>query len=433
MKITRIAPLPALPRKKRVAAYARVSTGKDAMLRSLSAQVSYYSDYIQKNPDWLYCGVYIDEAVTGTKGARPEFQRMISDCREGKIDMIITKSISRFARNTVTLLETVRELKGIGVDVYFEEADIHTASASGEMLLTILASIAQEESRIASDNMKWRIRVAFENGELANLRFLYGYDIVKGNVYVNPHQAGVVRKIFEMFLSGESMNGIARKLNESGEPCVLGGKWHPAYLRRLLSNEKLIGDALLQKKYRNNHIEKRLVANNGELPKYYVHETHEAIIDPYTFERAQKRLKDISDAAHHYKKSRLPFTGFIRCAKCGMSYKHVQNKNMSAWNCSTYLTKGRDACFQVRIPDTILRAITASVVDTKDVDGDDIREKLSGITADEHTLIYHFHDGTEEVRTWENMSRKNSWTTVMREKARERSRANHHNDPGDEE
>ena len=432
MQITKMTPLPVLQRKKLVAAYARVSTGKDAMLHSLSAQISYYSEYIQRNPEWLYCGVYVDEACTGTKAERPEFQRLIEDCRAGKIEMIITKSVSRFARNTVTLLETVRELKALNVDVFFEEPNIHTLSSTGELILTILASMAQEESRIASDNMKWRIRVAFENGELANLRFLYGYEIVKGNVYVHPHQAKVVRRIFDMFLAGESLTGIARKLNEDREPCLLGGNWHPVYVRRLLSNEKYIGDALLQKKYRNNHIEKRLVPNNGELPKYYARETHEPIIDPFTFERAQKRLKDISDMKKHRKRTTSPFTGFIRCAKCGKSYKHVQNKSISAWNCTTYLTKGKDACFQVRIPDTILRAITASVIDTPEIDTEDMQTKLSGITADEHTLIYHFHDGTEEIRTWENMSRRESWTDVMREKARERSRGHYHQNTGNQ-
>ncbi|EYE89105.1 resolvase, partial [Fervidicella metallireducens AeB] len=160
--------------KKRVAAYARVSSGKDAMLHSLSAQISYYSSFIQKHIEWEFAGVYADEAITGTKDERPEFQRMLDDCRMGKIDMIITKSISRFARNTVTLLETVRELKDLNVDVYFEKENIHSLSGDGELMLTILASFAQEESRSVSENIKWRIRKGFKEGELVNLRFMYG-------------------------------------------------------------------------------------------------------------------------------------------------------------------------------------------------------------------------------------------------------------------
>ena len=156
--------LPLPPRLLNVAAYARVSMDKDSMLQSLSAQVSYYSDRIQKNLGWRYAGVYADKALTGTKAERPEFQRLLADCRAGKIDMVITKSISRFARNTVTLLETVRELKALGVDVYFEEQNIHSMSGDGELMLTILASYAQEESRSVSENCKWRIRKNYERG-----------------------------------------------------------------------------------------------------------------------------------------------------------------------------------------------------------------------------------------------------------------------------
>ena len=150
--------IPVPPRALRVCAYARVSSGKDAMLHSLSAQVSYYSNLIQNHSGWLYCGVYSDEAMTGTKSQRDDFQRMIEDCHKGKIDLVITKSISRFARNTVTLLQTVRELKSLGIDVYFEEQHIHTISADGELMMTILASYAQEESLSASENQKWRVR-----------------------------------------------------------------------------------------------------------------------------------------------------------------------------------------------------------------------------------------------------------------------------------
>ena len=170
-------PIPKQPKAKRVAAYARVSSGKDEMLHSLSAQISYYSELIQSHPGWLYCGVFSDEAYTGTKDNRTGFQSLISECRKGNIDLIITKSISRFARNTVTLLETVRELKLLGIDVFFEEQNIHTISADGELMMTILASYAQAESLSASENQKWRIRKAFENGEIVNLRFLFWYRI----------------------------------------------------------------------------------------------------------------------------------------------------------------------------------------------------------------------------------------------------------------
>lgn len=189
----------------RVAAYARVSTGKDAMLHSLSAQVSYYSNLIQKHPGWLYCGVYADEALTGTKDNRDNFQRLLEACRAGEIDMVITKSISRFARNTVALLESIRELKELGVDVFFEEQNIHTMSSDGELMLTILASYAQEESRSASENQKWRVRKGFEKGELLNWRIVLGYDIGKDGITVNPEEAELLHEIFRRFIDGESM------------------------------------------------------------------------------------------------------------------------------------------------------------------------------------------------------------------------------------
>lgn len=208
--------IPMQPRALCVCAYARVSSGKDAMLHSLSAQVSYYNSLIQSHAGWLYCGVYSDEAITGTKSQRDGFQRMLASCRAGEIDLIITKSISRFARNTVTLLETVRELKSLGVDVFFEEQNIHTMSADGELMLTILASYAQEESLSASENQKWRIRKAFENGELVNLRFLFGYNITASGIQVNEKDAAIVREIFTRFNGGESLSSISRDLNGRG-------------------------------------------------------------------------------------------------------------------------------------------------------------------------------------------------------------------------
>ena len=239
-------PAPMRPCLKRVAAYARVSSGKDAMLHSLSAQVSYYSALIQKHTGWLYCGVYADEAFTGTKDSRDGFQSLLAECRAGNIDMVITKSISRFARNTVTLLETVRELKALGVDVYFEEQNIHTMSADGELMMTILASYAQEESRSASENQKWRIRRGFERGELINLRFLFGYKIEKGRVAVDPEKAAVVREVFRRALEGASLTSLAIDLNRRGFTGVLGGKWNSMRIREMLSNETWNGTTAWQ-------------------------------------------------------------------------------------------------------------------------------------------------------------------------------------------
>ena len=188
----------------------KVSSGKDAMLHSLSA-VSLLPEMIQNHPGWNYCGVYADEAMTGTKDNRENFQRLIADCRAGKIDMVITKSISRFARNTLTLLNTVREFKELGIDVYFEEQNIHTMSGDGELMLTILASYAQEESRSASENQKWRIRKSYEKGEVLQWHFQYGYNITKDKIEINPEQAEVVREIFKRAIAGESFGSICKR------------------------------------------------------------------------------------------------------------------------------------------------------------------------------------------------------------------------------
>ena len=247
------ADIPSLPLRKRVAAYARVSSGKDAMLHSLSAQVSYYSEHIQRNPEWSYAGVYVDEALTGTKDNREGFQRLLADCRAGKIDMVLTKSISRFARNTVTLLETVRELKTLGVDVYFEEQNIHSLSGDGELMLTILASYAQEESRSVSENCKWRIRQKFQQG-IPVTTPLTGYRIHKGEFIIAPEQAAIIRMIFEDYAAGMGRNAIRRKLLGMGVRGLFGGEWSDADMRALLSNEKYAGDVIMQKYYRKDHL-----------------------------------------------------------------------------------------------------------------------------------------------------------------------------------
>ena len=257
------------------------------MLHSLSAQVSYYNDLIQNHGDWLYAGVYSDEAKTGTKDSRSGFQNLVADCRAGKIDMVITKSISRFARNTVTLLQTVREFKALGVDIYFEEQNIHTISGDGELMMTILASYAQEESRSASENQKWRIKRSFESG-IPWDRTLMGYRMENEHYVIVPREAEIVRRIYNEYLSGSGYQLIAKRLNEEGVPSRFGGKWNQSAVSRILSNHTYTGNLLLQKTFRENHITKRKIFNNGELPKYLAEESHEAIVDEKTFQAVQE-------------------------------------------------------------------------------------------------------------------------------------------------
>jgi DNA invertase Pin-like site-specific DNA recombinase len=414
--------------RKCVAAYARVSSCKDAMLHSLSAQVSYYSGYIQRNPAWQYVGVYADEAVTGTKESRPELQRLLAECRNGTVDMIITKSISRFARNTVTLLETVRELKAIGVDVFFEEQNIHSMSGDGELMLTILASFAQEESRSVSDNCKWRIRKKFEDGLTTSVNML-GYRLVNGVLRIVPEEAEIVRRIFSDYLSGLGKQAIANSLNAEGIKPRLGNDWYPTAVDSILRNEKYTGDLLLQKTFITDHITKKKHINRGELPMYFVEDDHEAIIDREMFEAVQNemRLRAMGYGKEALSPVTYPFTGKMICSICGGHYRRKitasGTKYMKPmWICKTFNTKGKAACGSRQIPEDIIKAVASAVLGTDCFDESVFIQGVSHIdVVYPDTLVFHMTDGSNVTRTWKNRSRSESWSAEARDKARLRS------------
>jgi DNA invertase Pin-like site-specific DNA recombinase len=410
-----------IPTQKRVAAYARVSSGKDAMLHSLSAQVSYYSDLIQRHSGWEYAGVYTDEAITGTKDLRPEFQRLLDDCRNGKIDMIITKSISRLARNTVTMLETVRELKNMNIDIYFEKENTHSCSEDGELMLTILASFAQEESRSVSENCKWRIRKGFADGELINLRFIYGYRIIKGKIEIEESEAEIVRMIFEDYIDGMGYRKISKKLREMGVEKLRGGKWSPERVADILKNEKYAGNALLQKKYVKDHLTKALVFNKGNLPKYYAEGTHPPIVDLEIFQRAQEIMKKNRERYSGGTSIRkYPFTGKIVCGICGKHYAHKNKQGRISWNCLTYLKYGKDNCPSKQIPEEILISLSTQVLEIKKFDEATFEDKIKEIQVPEsNVLIFVFKDGNVVKKEWNYKSRSESWSEEARQKARE--------------
>ena len=340
-------------KQRKVAAYARVSTEKDTMLHSLSAQVSYYSKLIQSNPSWRYCGVYSDNGLTGTKESRPEFQRLLKDCLDGKIDMIITKSISRFSRNTVVLLEKVRMLKDKGIDIYFEEQNIHTMSNEGELMLTLLASFAQAESKSVSDNCKWRIHSAYKEGEQINIRRLFGYHVKKGILTINPDEAKIVQEIFTQYANGTSALELARTLNEQGTT----GNWTDRRIRKILHNEKYMGDTLLQKRFVNNHLDKKLITNQGELPQYYVRNSHPAIITRELFAKVQEMLKE--NRSTFIPKSTEKHVLYDKVV-CGLCHKHYIRKKLRGkyfWQCHTYFYEGKDKCPNKKVPEEVLMKI----------------------------------------------------------------------------
>lgn len=411
----------AMPTLTKVAAYARVSSGKDEMLHSLAAQVSHYSEYIQRQSGWSYVGVYADEAVTGTKDNRPAFKRLLADCRDRKIDLVLTKSISRFARNTVDLLETVRELKSIGVDVFFEEQNLHTMSGDGELMLAILASYAQEESRSASENCKWRIRKRFENGELANFRFMFGYRIDKGKVEIDPEQADIVRMIFKDYIEGMGGGKLAEKLKGMNIPRAFSGEWRSERVIEIIKNEKYTGNALLQKKYVEDHLSKKLVWNKGHLPMYYAEGTHPAIIDQATFDKAQAILNSrrLTSKTKSSTCSRYPFSSILRCELCGKKYKRKDRKGKVAWYCSTYLQEGKAACPSKQVPESVLYSLSTEVLGLEAFNADAFRKEIAEILVREPgELIFVFHDGHSVEKLWQHKSRSESWTNEMREAAR---------------
>lgn len=305
--------------KRRVAGYARVSTDHEEQATSYEAQMRYYTDYISSRLDWEFVKMYSDEGITGTNTKqRVGFNSMVNDALAGKIDLIITKSVSRFARNTVDSLSTVRKLKDAGVEIYFEKENIWTFDAKGELLITIMSSLAQEESRSISENVTWGKRKQYERGKVSiPFKNVLGFERgPNGELVVNEEEAKIVRYIFHEFLLGKNANSIAKELTEQGIPSPTGKKkWYYGTIRRMLQNEKYKGDALLQKSFTTNFLTKQTKVNEGELPQYYVENNHEAIIDKDTFDLVQYELK-----IRERRGSASQFSGMLVCATCGAVY-----------------------------------------------------------------------------------------------------------------
>ena len=429
MKITEI---PAKPKEKenvRVAAYARVSSDKDAAFHSLEAQKDYYEEYIKQNSNWVLVDAYSDNGISGTIANRPEFQRMLDDCRNGKIDMIITKSITRFARNTVVLLETIRELKSLGIDVFFEKENMHSISPDGELMLTLLAIYAEEEARSVSENQKWRIKKKFEKGEpwVGNM---LGYRLIDGEMVIIPEEAEIVRQIFEWYLSGMGVQAIARRLNDLGVPAMFSSYWHPNVILQILNNEKYAGNMLLQKTYRPDFRTKRSKPNHGKKRQYFVENSHEAIIDHATYTAVQdeiKRRRAVFEATHNRKNAgQNLFTGLITCGQCGSLYRKRTANSTSRpkpmWICGKYFELGKNYCQSQQIPETILIKETKEILGLAELNREILAEKLVSIEATEcFHLKYTLKDGTVHDVVWQHKSRKNSWTPEMKEAARQRA------------
>ncbi len=425
-KVERVV-FPALsrPRVTKTAAYCRVSSEKDSMHHSLSAQVSYYNDLIQRTPGWEFAGIFSDEAKTGTKDSREGWQELLRKCRDGEIDMVITKSVSRFSRNTLDFLAAVRELKEAGVDVYFEEQRIHTMSGEGELMLTILASLAQEESRSCSENQKWRIRKEFQEGKPWNNRML-GYKKENGGLVIVPEEAEIVRWIFESYLSGKGFTAIANELNRNGTAKRTASKWHETAIEKILKNPAYAGCLLLQRTYRENHITKKTLVNTGELPKYRVEDSHEAIISKEMFDAVQaerERRKRIFKGKKNESCKPSLFAHLIRCPYCGAFYRRKTTATGVVWICRTYNSVGKSACpLSKQIPEQTLLDMVCGLLETDNPTRELLESRIRQIEAFEGNLLrLTFTDGSAAEEIWRDRSRSESWTEEMKEAARKKT------------
>ena len=347
----------------RVAAYCRVSTLMEQQESSYEAQVGYYTEKIKSNPNWKLAGIYADDGKSATSTRkRADFQAMIDDCMAGKIDIVITKSISRFARNTVDSLTHIRKLKEKNIAVYFEKEGINTLEGSGELLITILSSQAQEESRNISENCRWGIVRRFEDGKvIVNHSKFMGYTKDKdGNLIIVPEEAEVVRRIFRLFLEGNSSYRIKQILEADGIRTATGNTvWQATVIDKMLVNEKYMGDALLQKTYTVDFLTKKKVMNKGIVPQYYVEDDHEPIIPKELFHRVQEeKARRASIYRADTKKKNIEIKGkysskyvlsdIMVCAECGQPYRRqVWSKygaKRAVWRCDNRLKHGSKRC-----------------------------------------------------------------------------------------
>lgn len=322
--------------KLRVAAYARVSTSSEDQKHSFDAQLRYYNTLISSKENWIMVDLYADEGITGTSAEkRKDFQRLLSDCRRGKIDRVMTKSISRFARNTKECLEAIRELKQLGIGILFEEQNIDTSAISGEMLTAIFAALAQAESESISAKIRWSYKHRMEAGTFNTCKAPFGYRLVDGALVIHPQEAETVKLIFDRFLIGENCERIAEYINGLGIPKENDPHWYPSSIRYILRNERYAGNAILQKRYTTDTLPRRQIKNNGEMAKYSVTGSNPSIISQEIFDAAQALIE------HRYKTVTTTRTNAslgqkILCGECGTPFRRKLCRGKVYWTCRTH-------------------------------------------------------------------------------------------------
>ena len=399
-------------RQLRVAAYCRVSTDDKEQLTSYEAQKTFYTDKIMQNPDWTMAGIFADEGITGTSAVkRPDFLRMIRLCRQRKIDLILVKSISRFARNTVDCLNYIRALKDLGIAVIFEKENINTMDSESEMLITMMGAFAQAESESISHNVRWGIRQAMREGRATvQYKNLYGYGKDEdGNPYVIPEEAEVVRRIYKGFLQGQSIRQIKGWLDTEGSVPRKGKEWSLSTIENILKSEKYCGDVLLQKTFISDCISRKVIKNVGQLPMYLIQDHHEGIVRRETYRAAQAEFARRSSRRSPNKRaaatglssytSRYALSDRLVCGECGTLYRRCtwtrKGGKKIVWRCSSRLDYGSKYCKdsptmeEGPLQQAILRALN-SVMGPKEVlierIGNAIRQEMAPKTDDFQTL-----------------------------------------------
>lgn len=384
--------IPRLKTKKRVAAYARVSMETELLMHSLSAQVSHYSALIQSNPEWEYAGVYADEGITGTSiEKRDEFKRLISDCDAGKIDLVLVKSISRFARDTVDTLNTTRHLKKLGIDVFFEREGIHSMSNEGELLLTLLASFAQAESQSISENVKWGIRKRFQQGIPNGHKAPYGYEWNGDGFSIIHEQGEIVKEIYNRYLDGESAYSIAKDLADRGVKGQSGAAMDDSTIKNILSSISYTGTMYLQKNYFTEGHKRR--KNKGELPMYAVEEMFEPLVSEETFKKAQVIKQKRADAMPNKNPRLTAFSGIIKCRNCGCSVSRRTSKYGKKWICNTKERKGKHICDFRDIYETELEDAAIKALKLTDFDEEIVKTNVESVAIDNAYIEFRLKNG----------------------------------------
>ena len=324
--------------KLRVAAYARVSSSSEDQKNSFEAQLRYYDALISSKENWTMVDLYADEGITGTSAEkRKDFQRLLSDCRKGKIDRVLTKSVSRFARNTKECLEAIRELKQLGIGILFEEQNIDTSAISGEMLTATFAAMAQAESESISANMRWSYQKRMQAGTFNTCKAPFGYRLADGSLVVHPQEAETVRSIFDHFLAGEGCEKIADRLNALRVSKQHDGSfWYPGMIRYILRNERYAGNAILQKRYTTDTFPRQKKRNHGAIPQYAVTDSNPAIISKETFEAAQRLIQRRYKAVTTAKAQGVPLAQKIYCGHCGTAFRRRMCNGKVYWTCRTH-------------------------------------------------------------------------------------------------